>query len=240
VSKIDTAMILAAGLGNRMRPLTDNCPKPLITIADKPLITYALEQIERAGLHRVIINVHYLADQVETFVKNYHGPLELILSNERDLLRETGGGVCHALPLIDRETIVVLNADNIWVDHQQPTLTELLERWSPDTMDALLLLTATDRATGYDGVGDFYLDNNIPQWRNERATAPFVFSGMHLLKTELFTGYAPIPFSLTTLWRDCAARNQLRAHVHTGKWYHVGTPEGVEIASAKLAANSLA
>jgi N-acetyl-alpha-D-muramate 1-phosphate uridylyltransferase len=229
-------MILAAGLGNRMRPLTDHCPKPLIPVAGKPLIIYALEQIEKAGLRRVIINLHYLADQVEAFVRNYHGPLELILSDERDLLRETGGGVCHALPLIDRETVVVLNADNIWVDYKKPTITELLDTWSPDTMDALLLLTATHKATGYDGVGDFYLDeNNIPQWHNERATAPYVFSGIHVLKTKLFEGYSPIPFSLTTVWRDCAAHNKLRAQVHEGAWYHVGTPEGVEIASKLLA-----
>jgi N-acetyl-alpha-D-muramate 1-phosphate uridylyltransferase len=234
--KIDTAMILAAGMGNRMRPLTDDRPKPLIDVAGKPLIAYALEQAEKAGLARVILNVHYRAAQVEEFAQNYSGPLELIISDERDLLRETGGGVCHALPLIDREAVVILNADNIWIDGAVPTLTEVVQAWRPQDMDVLLMLTPTQDATGYDGVGDFYLsDHSIPARRGARGAAPYIYSGIHILKTELFAGLKPEPFSLTQVWQIAAEKNRLRAVVHSGKWLHVGTPDGVDLAARALA-----
>ncbi len=237
MAKIDTAMILAAGLGNRMRPLTDGVPKPLVEVAGKRLIDFALDQVENAGLSRAIINVHYRAAQVENYIRDYTGPLDLIISDERDLLRETGGGVCHALPLIDRDTVVIVNSDNIWIDGDAPCMSEALHAWNPDEMDALLLLTPTAQATGHDGVGDFYLgDNNIPEKRGARATAPYIYCGIHILKTSLFIGFKAEPFSLLKIWQVAADKNRLRAAVHSGKWLPVGTPGEYDLAIKALLA----
>ncbi len=232
---IDTAMILAAGVGSRMRPLTDTLPKPLVRVGRTPLIDFALRQVEHAGLSRVVVNVHYRADQVEAYLHDYAGPLDVMISDERDLLRETGGGVRHALPLIDRDTLVVMNADNIWQQTDTPAISQLLAAWQPDQMDVLLLLAPRAEAFGYDGAGDFTLGpRGVPEWRGTAADAPYVFAGIHILNTRLLRHCGTGAFSMTDIWRQAGAAGRLQAVVFAGRWLHVGTPEGVAGAARLL------
>jgi MurNAc alpha-1-phosphate uridylyltransferase len=234
-AKIDSCMVLAAGLGRRMRPLTDSLPKPLIPVAGKTLLDHALDMAACADISRAVVNVHYFPDAVEAHVAQRTGAPEIIISDERDVLLETGGGVLNALPLIARETIAVFNADNVWVDGKTGTATEVLQAWRPDSMDVLLLLTPTDAAIGYDGPGDFNLAADGQLIRREPDTrAAYVYAGIHVLKTHLFAGMEIEPFSLNRVWNIAASRGRLFGVIHSGRWYHVGTPEGVMLANKML------
>ncbi len=232
---LDTAMILAAGLGKRMRPLTDDKPKPLVMAAGKTLLDHALDMAAGGGCTRAIVNVHYFPEQVEAHVAARNSGLDIQVSDERGLLLETGGGVLNALPLIARDTLVVFNADNIWVDGPEQTVRALIAAWQPEIMDALLLLTPAATATGYDGPGDFSMmgDGRLAR-RGDGATAPYVYAGIHLLKTSLFSGMAIEPFSLNRVWNIASERGRLFGSKFTGDWYHVGTPQGVALADTKL------
>jgi N-acetyl-alpha-D-muramate 1-phosphate uridylyltransferase len=230
---LDTCMVLAAGLGNRMRPLTNDRPKPLVVAAGKTLLDHALDTAADAGVSRAIVNVHYLAALVESHVARRTASPAVTISDERGLLLETGGGVLNALPLIDRDTVMIFNADNVWVSGDVPTAAFLRHAWRPDRMDALLLLTPTATATGYDGPGDFGLDEGerlVRRGAND--TAPYVYAGIHILKTCLFDGMAVEPFSLNRVWNIAAEKHRLSGVVQPGRWFHVGTPEGVALANA--------
>jgi N-acetyl-alpha-D-muramate 1-phosphate uridylyltransferase len=238
---IDTCMILAAGMGNRMRPLTNDMPKPLITAAGKTLLDHALDTAAHAGLSRAVVNVHYLPEQVEAHLARRAGLPRVDVSDERGVLLETGGGVLKALPLINRATFMVFNADNVWLDGPAPTARGVLDAWQPDKMDALLLLAPTATAVGYDGPGDFDLDGQHHLVRRGGAiSAPYVYAGIHILKSQLFDGMAAAPFSLNRVWNVAADTNRLFGIVHPGQWYHVGTPEGVVLANVGLAPERLA
>ncbi len=223
-----TAMVLAAGLGKRMRPLTATRPKPLVEVAGRTLLDRALDRVEAAGIAQAVVNAHYFADQIDAAVAARPGPLSIRVSDERAQLLETGGGVVKALPLIDADPFFVINADNMWIDGSADTLRLMAQRWNADTMDALLLLVPLARATGYDGRGDFHLDPaGVVSPRGEFRIAPFVYSGIQLISKHLFDGEPAEPFSVWRAWNKALAAGRLYGAVHQGLWFHVGTPASV-------------
>ena len=228
----DTALVLAAGLGKRMRPLTATRPKPLVEVAGRTLLDRALDRVEAAGVSTAVVNAHYFADQIDAAVATRTADrpdgLKIRVSDERAQLLETGGGVVKALPLIDADPFFVVNADNMWIDGSADTLRLLAQRWNPDEMDALLLLVPLARATGYDGRGDFHLDPaGVATPRGEFRIAPFVYSGIQLISKRLFAGEPVEPFSVWRQWHKALAAGRLYGAVHQGLWFHVGTPASV-------------
>ena len=223
-----SAMVLSAGLGKRMRPLTATRPKPLIEVAGRTLLDRALDRVEAAGITTAIVNVHYFADQIEAAVAARTGRLAIRISDERAALLETGGGVTRALPMIDADPFFVINSDNMWIDGSADTLRLLAQRWDADTMDALLLLVPLARATGYEGRGDFHLDPmGAVTPRGEVRIAPFVYSGVQLISKRLFDGEPVENFSMWRAWNKALASGRLFGSVHQGLWFHVGTPASV-------------
>jgi MurNAc alpha-1-phosphate uridylyltransferase len=230
-----SAMILAAGLGKRMRPLTATRPKPLIEIGGRTLLDRAIEHLRTAGVERVVVNVHYLADSIEAHLKSRDRGVEVLVSDEREALLDTGGGVRRALDLIDDDHFFVLNCDNVWVNGAEHTLHQLLRAWDPEQMDALLLLVSLARAVGYEGRGDFAMDAAGKLRRPpEQRVAPFVFSGIQLLTRRLFEDTPTGPFSLNRIYDDAMAAGRLAGVSHTGQWFHVGTPQAVAQTNALL------
>ena len=228
----DAALVLAAGLGKRMRPLTATRPKPLVEVAGRTLLDRPLDRVEAAGVSTAVVNAHYFADQIDAAVaaRTADRPdgLKIRVSDERAQLLETGGGVVKALPLIDADPFFVVNADNMWIDGSADTLRLLAQRWNPDEMDALLLLVPLARATGYDGRGDFHLDPaGVVTPRGEFRIAPFVYSGIQLISKRLFEGEPVEPFSVWRQWYKALAAGRLYGAVHQGLWFHVGTPASV-------------
>ncbi|MBV7255488.1 nucleotidyltransferase family protein [Pacificimonas sp. WHA3] len=232
----EAAMVLAAGMGRRMRPLTATRPKPLITVRGRALIDYALENLARAGVKRAVVNTHYLADQVEAHVKRRDHGLDISLSDERAELLETGGGCKKALPLIGADTFYVMNSDNIVVDGPMDTLRLLAERWDPGIMDALLLLVPLARATGYSGNGDFRMSGTGALLRQSGTRlAPFIYSGTQIVKRELFEDTPDGPFSFNLIWDRLIESGRLYGMAHLGGWYHVGTPAAITATETLLA-----
>ena len=233
-----TAMVLAAGLGERMRPLTDRMPKPLVPVAGKPLIDHVLDRLAAAGVERAVVNVHYLADMIERHLKGRTRP-QIVISDEREKLLNTGGGVVKALDAIGREPFFHVNSDTIWIDGVKPNLERLAEAFDPTTMDALLLLAPVSTSIGYPGRGDFTMapDGRLTR-RGERDIAPFVYAGAAILRPELFKGAPDGAFSLTTLFRRAEAEGRLHGLRLEGVWMHVGTPEAIKDAEAAIAASA--
>lgn len=233
-----TAMVLAAGLGTRMRPLTDDKPKPLINVARKPLIDYALDRFADADVERAIVNVHYLADMMEAHVIKRNRP-EIIISDERELLLETGGGLKRAREHFVGEEIFCTNTDAILIDGEGREPCQLLsDIWDTERMDALLLLAPIKDTSGYDGAGDFDL---APDGRIEfrsRDTAPYVFTGLQILKTSLLDGAPDGPFSMKRLWDKAMDQGSIYGAIHEGFWMHVGDSAGLEAAEARLSENT--
>ncbi len=223
-----SAMVLAAGLGKRMRPLTATRPKPLIEVAGRTLLDRALDRVAAAGIATAVVNAHYFADQVEAHLgARGRGPAVRV-SDERARLLETGGGVAKALPLIDADPFYVVNSDNLWIDGSVDTLRLLAQRWDAATMDGLLLLVPLARATGYEGRGDFHMDPlGQLRPRGEVRLAPYVFSGIQLIAKRLFDGEPVEPFSMWRIWNKALATGRLFGAVHQGLWFHVGTPAAV-------------
>jgi MurNAc alpha-1-phosphate uridylyltransferase len=233
-------MVFAAGRGTRMGELTHTTPKPLIRVAGKPLLDYALEQFERFGCERVVVNCHYLGDQIAAHVRARRSPSELLLSPE-ELLLETGGGVVQALPLLGEAPFFTANSDTIWLDARggggepESALARLARAFDPERFDAVLLLQPLARAVGYRGPGNFDLAEDGELRRT--AQPAHVFTGVQLLSPRLFAGRSPgIPFSLREIYRE-AERPDGRLHriggvVHEGEWLHVGTPEELHEAEA--------
>ncbi len=231
------AMVMAAGLGLRMRPLSD-LPKPLIPIAGKPLIDHALDWLAASGVTEAVVNTHYRADLVRGHLASRNAPR--ILFSQEDVLLETGGGICKALPLLGGEPFFSINSDTMCLDGRTPALHRLHKQWDSRTMDALLLLQPVETATGYEGKGDFFLHpDGILERRGEKPKAPYVFTGVQILHPRLFAGAPSGPFSLNLLYdRAMQAGNapRIRGLVHDGHWLHVGDPEGVRKAEAFLTA----
>lgn len=198
---IDTAMLMAAGLGKRMRPLTATRPKPLVKVAGKPLMDHALDRLEAGGIRRVVVNVHYLADTVEAHIAARKGGLEFVVSDERAKLLETGGGLIKAKPLLGEEPFFCANSDNLWIDGPNETLGVMRRIWDPQRMDALLLLVPLARANCHSGPGDFHMDATGRLARRKTAhVAPFVFTGVQILSPELLTDPPSDVFSTNVFW----------------------------------------
>ena len=223
-----TAMVMAAGLGKRMRPLTVTTPKPLVRVAGKPLIDHVLAHLGTAGMRRVIVNVHYLADALEAHLKAHDWPFELMISDERDLLLETGGGLVKALPMIEEDPFFCLNSDNVWLESARSCFDELRCAWDDARMDALLLVVPHSRARNYQGVGDFHLDQlgRIAR-RKPGHVAPYIYTGIQLLSRRLLADPPSGAFSTNVLWNRAMAHGRLFGIAHMGQWFDVGTPAAI-------------
>ncbi|MBA4008959.1 MAG: mannose-1-phosphate guanylyltransferase [Erythrobacter sp.] len=227
-------MILAAGLGKRMRPLTASQPKPLVRVAGKALIDHALDRLAEAGVARAVINVHYLADALEAHVLARQTP-KASVSDERALLLETGGGMVKALPQLP-DPFFALNADNIWLDGPKSAFHDLSRRWDPEAMDALLLVVPHARAMNFAGPGDFHMD---PMGRLSRRRpgriAPFIYTGIQLVSHRLLRDAPEGPFGTMTLWERAIAEGRLYGLSFTGLWFEVGTPQAIRPTEEALA-----
>lgn len=222
----DTAMVLAAGLGKRMRPLTASQPKPMVRVAGKPLLDHALDQLAVAGVAKAVVNVHYLADAIEAHVKARATPA-VTISDERALLLETGGGMVRAAPLLP-DPFFCINSDNIWLDGPFNAFHELSAMWNADTMDALLLLVPHTGARNFDGKGDFHMDGNgrLARRRSGRI-APFIFTGVQIVSKRLLRDAPDGPFSTNRLWDRAIAEGRLYGMTFTGEWFEVGNPQSI-------------
>lgn len=222
----DTAMILAAGLGKRMRPLTASQPKPLVRVAGKALIDHALDRLGDAGVGRAVVNVHYLADALEAHVLARKSP-QVAVSDERAQLLETGGGMVRALPRLP-DPFFALNADNIWLDGPKSAFHDLSVRWNPDEMDALLLVVPHARAANFQGPGDFHMDplGRLSRRRDGRI-APFIYTGIQLVSHRLMRDAPEGPFSTNVLWNRAMEEGRLFGISFTGLWFEVGTPQAI-------------
>ena len=230
-----TAMIMAAGLGKRMRPLTATRPKPLIEVDGKPLLDHVLEKLKAAGVRKVVVNVHYLADALEAHLASRAHGLEVVISDERDLLLETGGGLVRAAPLIDADPFLSLNSDKLWVDGPADTLKLLASHWDDSQMDALLLLVPLARARNHGGVGDFHMARTGRLRRRARShVAPFVFTGIQMLSKRLLRDAPDGPFSTNMLWDRAIEEGRCFGAVHQGLWFDVGTPKSIALTEAAL------
>ena len=230
-----TAMVLAAGLGTRMRPLTNERPKPLIDVAGRKLIDYTLDRFEAFGVKKAVVNVHYFADMLEDHLQQRASP-QISISDERELLLETGGGITKALPLLGGDPIFCTNTDAILIDDPiDEACKTLAQVWDPLHMDALLLLTPHSSSTGYDGAGDFQLNGDGGlSWR-QGTSAPFIYTGLQIINPHLFADCPVKPFSLKTVWEKAHSEGRLHGIVHRGLWMHVGDPEGLKLAQERLA-----
>lgn len=230
-----TAMVLAAGLGLRMRPLTLERPKPLLLVAGRTLLDHALDRLAEAGVETAVVNSYYKGEMIADHLADRTRP-RIALSPETALL-ETGGGVRHALPRLGEAPFLVVNADILWRDGPVPAVKRLAGAWNPAVMDALLLLMPSARAFGYDGRGDYHMDGFGRLTRRDALDmAPFVYAGVQILKPELFADTPEGAFSNNRIWDHAQAGNRLFGIAHDGEWYHVGTPEALAEANALLEA----
>jgi N-acetyl-alpha-D-muramate 1-phosphate uridylyltransferase len=231
------AMVLAAGYGLRLRPLTETTPKPLVPVAGRTMLDRALDSLAESGVARAIVNVHHLADQIERRLAERAGsgrrPTTEISVEAR--LLDTGGGIRNALPRLGTAPFLAVNADIIWEDGAVPALTRLAAAYDETRMDALLLLIARERAVGFDGPGDFFrTDDGRLVRRGDEPNAPYVYAGLQMLTPALFDGAPEGPFSLNRLYDRAVARGRLFGLIHDGAWYHVGTPEALRDADRIL------
>lgn len=235
---LDTAMLMAAGLGKRMRPLTATRPKPLVKVAGQPLIDHALDRIEAAGIRRTVVNIHYLADTVAAHLtaRAKRTGAEYVLSDERDLLLETGGGLMKAAPLLGEGPFLCANSDNIWIDGPKDSIRLLAERWDDAAMDALLLLIPHARAHCHGGPGDFHMDAaGLLSRRKQGRVAPFVFTGVQILSPRLLVDPPGAVFSTNVLWNRAIAAGRAYGLSHPGLWFDVGTPGAIAATEAMIA-----
>jgi N-acetyl-alpha-D-muramate 1-phosphate uridylyltransferase len=231
----DTAMIMAAGLGKRMRPLTATKPKPLIEVSGKALLDHVLEKLRTAGVKKIVVNVHYLADALEAHLESRDHGLDFVVSDERDLLMETGGGLVKAAPLIECDPFLALNSDNLWIDGPADTIKLLASQWDDRKMDALLLLVPQACALGHKGMGDFHMDREGRIRRRQRSrVAPFVFTGIQVVSKRLLRDAPEGPFSTNLLWDRAIEEGRAFGAVHQGLWFDVGTPQSIRYTEAAL------
>lgn len=230
----DTAMVLAAGLGKRMRPLTASQPKPLIRVAGKALIDHSLDQLAEAGIARAMVNVHYLADALEAHLAVRKSGPRIAISDERDQLLETGGGMEKAVDGLP-DPFFCLNSDNIWLDGPRNVFRELSAVWNAEKMDALLLVVPHARALNYRGKGDFHLDAvGRVRRRKSGRIAPFIFTGIQLVAHRLLRDAPEGPFSTNVLWNRAIDEDRLYGVAHTGLWFEVGEPTAIAPTEAWL------
>ena len=232
----ETAMVMAAGLGKRMRPLTTTMPKPLVKVAGRALLDHTLDRLKAAGVRRAVINAHYLADTLEAHLAKVDG-LEIVVSDERRLLMETGGGLVQARGHLGDAPIFVVNSDNYWVDGPADALKLLASRWDDATMDVLLLVVPLARANCHAGRGDFHLapDGRITKRRQSGRMAPFTYIGIQILHPRIIADWPEGPFSTMVFWERAIAAGRAYAMVHEGLWFDVGTPAAIPVAEAMAA-----
>lgn len=230
-----TAMVMAAGLGKRMRPLTATRPKPLVEVAGRTLLDHCIDRLKEGGVERAVVNVHYLADSVEAHLRTRVSGIEIAVSDERGQLMETGGGLMQAKDMIDADPFLCVNSDNLWVDGPVNALRLLAGRWDADEMDALLLLVPQARANNHSGKGDFHMD---PMGRLSRRkanrVAPFVFTGIQMLSKSVLTDAPDGPFSTNLFWNRAIEAGRCFGVVHQGMWFDVGTPQAIPATEAML------
>ena len=234
MSDARTAMVLAAGFGERMRPLTLRMPKPLVPLAGKPLIDHVLDRLAAAGVETAVVNVHYLPDQLEAHLAGRHGRSPgTIVSDERGVLLDTGGGVTKALPLLGPGPFFIHNADSVWSEGASPALSRMLRKWNPDVMDCLLLLAPSATSIGYSARGDFAMtqDGRLAR-RGPKEVVPFAFAGVSLCDERLFENAPKGRYSLNLLWDRSLAKGRLYGIRLDGCWMHVGTPQALAEAEA--------
>jgi MurNAc alpha-1-phosphate uridylyltransferase len=231
---IHRAMVLAAGLGKRMRPLTDALPKPLIPVAGQALIDHVLDKLADAGVTQAVVNVHHRADQIEAHVKGRTRP-RIVISDERGELLDTGGGVVKALPHLGAAPFFHMNSDTLWIEGVAPNLSRLAAQFDVARMDILLLLASTATSIGYDGRGDFNMapDGRLSR-RPERQVAPFVYAGAAILNPAIFADAPAGKFSLNRMFDRAAEAGRLYGLRLDGTWMHVGTPEAIKAAEAAI------
>jgi MurNAc alpha-1-phosphate uridylyltransferase len=231
-------MVLAAGLGTRMRPLTDTMPKPLVPVGGKPLINHVLDRLAAVGVETAVVNVHHFADQIEGHLKPRRAP-KIVISNERDVVLGTGGGVVKALPLLGNAPFFIVNSDTLWIDGVKSNLERLAAAFRPDAMDALLLLAPTATSVGYTGRGDFVMapDGKLRR-RPEREVVPFVYAGIAILSPALFRDPPSGAFALTQLFDRAIEEERLYGLRLEGVWMHVGTPDAVHAAEHAILASA--
>lgn len=222
-----TAMVFAAGLGTRMRPITEKIPKPLVEVGGKAMIDHMLDRFAEAGVDLAVVNVHHHADQIEAHLADRKTP-KIVISDERAKLLDQGGGIRKALPYFANEPFFLSNTDSLWLEGPQSNLLRLAESWDPRRMDVLLLVAASATSVGIDWPGDFTMDSvGRLAKREERQVAPFAYAGVGIMKPELFADRTEEVFRLAPIFFDAAVRGRLFGHRLDGLWCHVGTPEAI-------------
>jgi MurNAc alpha-1-phosphate uridylyltransferase len=229
------AMVLAAGLGTRMRPLTLDRPKPLIEVAGRSLLDRGVDVLQRSGVTHMVVNKHYLPDQIEAWAGD-RDDLDITVQDETSLLLDTGGGVARALPQLGDEPFFVLNSDSFWVDGPTPALQRMAALWDDALMDCLLLLSCKARSIGFDGPGDFEMNTMGQLSRRSGDTAPLVYAGAYMVHPRLFASAPDGAFSMNLLWNRAIADQRLYGMEHDDWWLHVGTPAAITQAEDRLAA----
>jgi N-acetyl-alpha-D-muramate 1-phosphate uridylyltransferase len=235
----NTAMVFAAGLGARMRPITDTLPKPLVKVAGKALIDHCLDRFAEAGVERAVVNVHWLADQIEAHLASRVAP-SILISDERAQLLDQGGGIKRAAPLLGEAPFFLCNTDAFWIEGPRSNLRRLAEAFDPERMDAALLVASSARAVGVDWPGDFSFDpDGRLSPREDRHVAPFVYTGVGIIKPELFAGQKADIFRLAPFFFEAARRGRLYGQRLDGLWLHVGRPESIAEAERAIDRSTL-
>ena len=233
---LTTAMVLAAGLGTRMRPLTDDRPKALVEVGGKALIDHVLDRLAEGGVERVVVNVHWFAARLEAHLAERRRPA-IAISDERFELLETGGGLKKARPLLGDAPVLVANIDSVWTtDSDASAVQALRNAWDPKRMDVLLMLARTERSVGFDGVGDGVVDDDgrFQFRRSDETSAPLAYMGLHACDPRVVDDGPDGPWSLTRVWRPLAERGRVHGVVLDGFWMHVGDPKSRDAAEARL------
>ena len=235
MSNITRAMIMAAGFGTRMRPLTNTIPKPLVKVQGRALIDHVMDRLVAAGVKTIVVNIHYMGDQIKAHVEK-RKDVEIIISDETDTILDSGGGIFKALPHFKGEPFFHANADTVWVEGASHALERLKAAWKPSELDALMLLASTVTTVCYDGRGDFMMDadgrlSRVPEGR----ISPFVWMSMEILHPRLFDGVTPGKFSINPLWDKAIAKGRLFGQRLDGVWMHIDRPEAVKQSEEYLA-----
>ena len=229
-----SAMVFAAGLGTRMRPVTDTLPKPLVSVGGRTMLDHMLDRLDEAGIGTAIVNVHYRADQIEAALAGRTRPA-ITVSDERERLLDQGGGILKALPALGPDPFVICNTDAVWIDGPEPSLVRMLAQWDPSRMDVLLLVASTAGSVGVDWPGDFHMDSEGRlRRRAESETSPFVYAGVGIIKPALFEGIVEPVFRLAPFFFRAAAAGRLFGTRLDGLWLHVGTPGAIAEADEAL------
>ena len=237
VASVKKAMILAAGFGTRLRPITNTVPKPLVPVAGRTMLDRSLDLAEAAGITEAVVNVHYLADQIVAHCADRAAP-EIRISDETEAILETGGGVVKALPLLGADPFLLLNADTFWVEWGRPNLAVMIETFDPGSMDILLMLCRLNDTTGHAGGGDFAMDEagRLTRLADKSDRSGLLYAGATIYNPAIFVGAPAEPHSLNLYYDRAIAEGRLFGHVmEDGHWFTVGTPDALPAAEAKLA-----